>query len=82
MANLHKIRPEIHILYFPCGNNDAVEGSQAKRTKEKQWNMLIFIVLVDDGLIDQNWPADEYDIYASQYPLQEQKRSVQRDIHL
>ena len=35
MANLHKIRPEIHILYFPCGNNDAVEGSQAKKTKEK-----------------------------------------------
>merc|ERR1711971_817816 len=30
---------------------------------------------VYDGQIDQNWPADEYDLYASHYPLQEQKRA-------
>ena len=53
-----------------------------RKPKKNTMLMLIFIVLVDDGLSAQNWSEDEYDLYESHYPLQEQKRSVQRDIRL
>ena len=48
-----------------------VEEIKAKRTLNN-----IFIVLVDIDRNAQYFPGDDYDLYESNYPLQEQKRLV------